>query len=122
MALVMVCYINSWLKPMNFIMIYIGKFLVSFLPYITLLILLATLISALFINMIFGLHLKGTSSYLQSFLTSWLMLTRGPLVYIATFEYLEEGLEYISERVDIILLVFIVTVFHFLLKYFLINL
>jgi len=50
------------------------------------------------------------------------MLTRGPLVYIATFEYLEEGLEYISERVDIILLVFIVTVFHFLLKYFLINL
>ena len=122
MALVMVCYINGWLKPLNFIVSYVGKFMVSFFPYITLLILVATLVTSLFLRMIFGMHLKGSEEYIQSFLTSWLMLTRGPMFYSYAHNLLNEDFRYLTESVNLSLLLFMVVIFHFVLRYFLINL
>jgi hypothetical protein len=121
-ASVMIAYIYTWFEPMHFIMSYMNKFILHYFPFLTILITMSCIIGALLIMYIFGLHMFETYNFLFSFLTCWLMLSRGPLYYQHVHKYLKEDYQYVNERVHIFLLIIMILLIHFYTRYFVINL
>ena len=72
--------------------------------------------------LIFGLFMFGYESYIYCFMISILVITRGAMTHVYTHQYLQEDYEYYITRVGIIFTMLFIFGFHFVVRYFVINL
>lgn len=103
LSAVLICYINIWLQPVNFIVRYFINFCKKYLLPLLILILCSTLVGGLYISAAFGSYLFNYESYTYSWLVSFLLITRGTMLHSYSHSYLEEDYEYTTNRVNIFL-------------------
>jgi hypothetical protein len=121
LSAVLICYINNWLTPVNFIMKYFTNFAKKYMLPLTVLIVCATLVGSLYLNAVFGLYLYNYENFWHTWIISFMLFTRGTLVHQFSHAYLDEDYEYIVNRVSIFYFLIGYAFMHFLIRYFIIN-
>lgn len=104
LSAVLICYINIWLEPVNFIMKYFINFSKKFLFPLFILILCSTLIGGIYISAVFGSYLYNYQDFTFTWLISFLLITRGTMVRSFSHAYMVEDYEYVINRVNMIML------------------